>query len=316
MMIDLILFALGLVGLLIGSTTDLQRREVPDYINYGLIAAACGIRLLHAILMNDWLQLLFAVIGGFFCFGIACIFFYTGQWGGGDAKMLIAMGALFATFHSFVLSAQYTVPAIFFAWFPDGLIQHILDYNLLFIGYLIINILIAGAIYGILWSLALAVIHRTAWWDAVKKLLRTKRMRVIGVAAIISVVVLCILGLTMQAQQAQLLRLFFFGLAVVVIFGYSLQLAVTAVERACMIRTMLVSDLTEGEWIQKKIVVDGKYICGPKDLGVTEDQIKLLKKKRIKSVVVKIGIPFIPAFLIGFLTTVFIGNIFIHILTL
>jgi len=310
-MIDIILFLLGLVGLLIGSVTDLERREVPDYINYGLIAAAIGIRLINAILVNDWWQLLFSIVGAFVCFGIACIFFYSGQWGGGDAKMLVALGALFATFQPLTLFAQYTVPAIFFAWLPEGAIQFLLNYNLMFIIYLIVNILIAGAVYGVFWSLSLAIRHRKAWWLAVKKSLTETKMKVLGLATIICFIGLCILATTMQQQ---LLRFLLFGLAVIALLGFALQLAVSAVEKACMIRVMKVSDLTEGEWIEKNVRVKGKYICGPKDLGVTEKQIKLLKKYGVKSVVVKIGIPFIPAFLLGFILTVFVGNIFIHIL--
>src|SRR4051812_39246462 len=125
-LLSFILFLLGLAGLLIGSVTDLQRREVPDYISFGLIAAAAGIRLLHAIISNDWLQLLIAAIGGLVCFALACLFFYTGQWGGGDAKMLIALGALFATFSPIVASAQYTIPAFLFGWLPLNTIQLLL----------------------------------------------------------------------------------------------------------------------------------------------------------------------------------------------
>ena len=59
--------------------------------------------------------------------------------------------------------------------------------------------------------------------------------------------------------------------------------------------------------------IDGKYICGPKDLGVSLDAIKRLrslqKKKKLDKVKVKIGIPFVPAFLLAFVFTVFFGNV-------
>ena len=80
---------------------------------------------------------------------------------------------------------------------------------------------------------------------------------------------------------------------------------VKSVEESCMIRPMKIEDLTEGEWINEDVKVESKLICGPKDLGVTKEQIVQLRdlqgKGKIDSVIVKIGIPFVPAFLIAFL---------------
>lgn len=310
-MLDVILLILGFIGLTVGSVTDLQRREVPDYINFGLIALAIGIRLTYAVVSGDWWQLLFSAIGGILCFGIACIFFYSGQWGGGDAKMLIALGALFATYTPVVFSPTFTLPAFLFAFLPLNVIQYILDYNLTFLFYLIINILIAGAVYGIFWSFVLAIMHRVAWWNEIKKQIATKKMRVLGGSTLACIILLISFTFTMEQV---LIRNLFFWLCAIALAGFFLQLAVTAVEKACMIGPMKVGDLTEGEWIVKNIYVKGKYICGPKDLGISEHQIKLLKKNKIKSVIVKIGVPFIPAFLLGFLMTVIWGNIFAFIL--
>ena len=65
--------------------------------------------------------------------------------------------------------------------------------------------------------------------------------------------------------------------------------------------------LTEGDWIVNDVLVGGKRICGPKDLGISLEQIghliKLKHKKKIKKVLIKEGIPFIPAFFLGFIVT-------------
>lgn len=310
-MLDIILLTLGLIGLTIGSVTDLQRREVPDYINFGLIALAGGIRLTYAVISGDWWQLLFAVIGAIVCFGIACIFFYSGQWGGGDAKMLIALGALFATYTPVIFSPLYTLPAFLFGFLPSQVIQSILDYNLMFLFYLIINILIAGAVYGIFWSFILAIKNREAWWIEVKKQIATRKMKIMGGLTLSCIVLLIIFALTIEEV---LVRNLFLWLCAIAFAGFFLQLAVTAVEKACMIGPMKVGDLTEGEWVVKNVYAKGRYICGPKDLGISEHQIKLLKKNKIKSVIVKIGVPFIPAFLLGFLLTVIWGNVFSFVL--
>lgn len=310
-MLDIILLLLGLVGLCIGSVTDLQRREVPDFINFGLISLAIGIRLIYAISSNSWLQLIFSISGALLCFGIACIFFYSGQWGGGDAKMLIALGALFATYTPVFFHPIYTVPAFMFAILPMNLIQYILDYNLFFIIYLIINILIAGAVYGTCWSIYLAIKNRPVWWQEVLRQTRTTKIKIIGFLTIVCIVMLLYISTTLQTQ---ILKDLIISLCAIVFFGFILQLTITSVEKSCMIKPMLVEKITEGEWIQKDVFIRGKYVCGPKDLGITEKQIKILKTNKIKSVIVKVGIPFIPAFLLGLIVTVTFGNIFAFIL--
>ena len=64
---------------------------------------------------------------------------------------------------------------------------------------------------------------------------------------------------------------------------------------------------------KKDIVVNKKYITGPKDLGIEKKQLKKLinyyKKGKIKRVLIKIGIPFVPSFLIAYLITLWIGNV-------
>ena len=62
-------------------------------------------------------------------------------------------------------------------------------------------------------------------------------------------------------------------------------------------------------------MIDGKKICGPKDLGVSKKQIEKLldyeKKGRINEIQIKEGIPFIPSFLIAYVYTLIFDNIII-----
>ena len=77
-------------------------------------------------------------------------------------------------------------------------------------------------------------------------------------------------------------------------------------------------ELTEGDWIAEEIKVGKKYICGPKDLGIELAQIKKLiaykKKGKIKKVLIKVGIPFVPSFLIAFIVTYIWGNVVFRII--
>jgi len=81
-----------------------------------------------------------------------------------------------------------------------------------------------------------------------------------------------------------------------------------------MFREINTSDLTEGDWIAKSIAVKGRYICGPKDLGVSEKQIQLLKKLKVRKVIIKRGIPFVPVFLVAGLITLIFGNVVFYLL--
>ncbi|MBI2142083.1 hypothetical protein HYU15_01165 [Candidatus Woesearchaeota archaeon] len=76
--------------------------------------------------------------------------------------------------------------------------------------------------------------------------------------------------------------------------------------------------LTEGDWIAKDVYVNRKYVCGPKDLGIEKSQIrKLMKYKlqgKIRKVLIKEGIPFVPSFLIAFLLSVKFGNLLLMLI--
>ncbi len=81
-----------------------------------------------------------------------------------------------------------------------------------------------------------------------------------------------------------------------------------------MVKTIPISQLTEGDWIYKDIFIGSgkkkKYITGPKDLGISKEQISLLKKYssqgKIKNIIIKEGIPFVPAFLFAYIATIII----------
>src|SRR3989344_1321487 len=76
------------------SIPALRSREVPDWLNYSFLTAAFGLRALTTIISADWTTLLEGCLGFAMMFVIAYVIFYTGQMGGGDAKLLMGMGML------------------------------------------------------------------------------------------------------------------------------------------------------------------------------------------------------------------------------
>ncbi|MEK6962778.1 MAG: hypothetical protein AABX70_00005, partial [Nanoarchaeota archaeon] len=99
------------------------------------------------------------------------------------------------------------------------------------------------------------------------------------------------------------LRFLMWSFVVLGLIGYYLVLAMKVLEKTCLIKELPVSKLTEGDWIFKDVRVQGKRICGPKDLGISFKQIAQLKKWRVKQVWVKEGIPFVPSFFFAYILT-------------
>src|SRR3989344_4694131 len=90
----IIVYAIAFIALAIASYTDLKTREVPDWINYGLIGIGLSLSLLFSAIYWNFKYFINSVVGLSVFFIIAYIMFYTGQWGGGDSKILMGLGAL------------------------------------------------------------------------------------------------------------------------------------------------------------------------------------------------------------------------------
>lgn len=120
-------------GLLtVGAYTDIRWREVPDWLNFAGIAAGLGTRAIYSLATGQWSYILAGLAGLVAALVVAYAMFYLGQWGGGDSKMLLALGALL------------------------GIDWSMSSYGVAFV----VNVLLVGAAYGLIWSLALALIHR------------------------------------------------------------------------------------------------------------------------------------------------------------
>src|SRR3989338_1811145 len=113
MIVDYFLIAVGLTGLFFASLFDLKTREVPDWISYALVVSGLGLRLLAALSGAPWSYFLYGVLGAGLLFAFGMTMYYTRQWGGGDAKLFMGLGAVFATnpFHDYFLLGL--IPQIF-----------------------------------------------------------------------------------------------------------------------------------------------------------------------------------------------------------
>ncbi|MBI2664356.1 prepilin peptidase [Candidatus Woesearchaeota archaeon] len=277
-----------LAALAVGSYTDFKTREVPDWLNYGLIVFGVGVNLLLSIVFWTWSYIAYSIIGLALFIGIACALYYSGQWGGGDSKMLIGLGAVFGL-------------PISFAW-------PYVSMNAFLIAFWF-NLLMAGVVYAMLWSIYLLIKnYRKFLKEAGKEMVRKRKMRRLSLAAAIAALIAAIAISDFQLK----LLLTAAGLLTILTIYYTIYSK--AIEKAGMHKLVTPAELTEGDWVVEDVKAGNKLIASPKDLGVTKKQIKILKqlyaKRKIRKVLIKVGLPFVPSFFAAMLLTIQYGNLF------
>lgn len=275
----IVLFALG-----VGTFTDIKKREVPDWLSFALIAVGFGVAVIKSISESNLSPLFSSIIGFAIAFAIALLMFYTGQWGGGDAKILMGIGA--------TLGAGFSFSDFFLSF--------------------IFNMVLVGAAYGLFWGIVLGIINRKKLISEMKKIMLLKNIKRLRYFVAITSLVLSaiIFFLPLKGLRLSLLLLVLIGFSTFYLWIY-----VKAVEKVCMIKKVQPKELTEGDWIVEDIIVNKKFIAGKKDLGVSKEQIQKLislsKIGKIKDITIKTGIPFVPSFLISYIVTFFLGNVFL-----
>lgn len=284
-MVFLIIAAICLIALVIGTITDIKTREVPDWINYSLIAAGVGLNLIFSIVYWEW-SFIANSLAGFLAFLIlALAMFYAGQWGGGDSKLIMGLGALIGL-------------DIFFKKFP-------------FLISFLINMLVVGAAYGLAWSLFLAVKNRNKSLKEVKKIFAKKEVMLARRWLLMALLIAAIIVLLVKDAAVQWALA---AIALLVLATFYLWVFIKAIEKVAMLKYVTPDKLTEGDWIARDIKFKGRKICGPKDLGIEKKQIRqlveLFDKGKIKKILIKEGIPFVPSFLVAFILTLVFGNLF------
>lgn len=276
----LIILITTISALLIGTYTDLRTREVPDWLNYGLIFSGFGIAIIRSLIGEDYSFILESTIGFAFFWGLGALMYYTGQWGGGDSKMVMGLGALIG------------LPL------PNEWI------HIPFMIEFTIFAVLAGAVYGLVWSSVLAIKHRKRFYREFKNF--NKSLKKIKMLMLVFGVAILILSFFLPLSlKITILTSLILILLSVYMFGF-----VKTVEKVCMIKYIPVEKLTEGDWIAEDVMIDDKVITGPKDLGIEKAKIKQLlaykKKSKIDKVLIKEGIPFVPSFLMAYALTFYI----------
>lgn len=288
-MLTIIPITITFLGLLLGTYTDLRTREVPDWVNYGLMIIGFGWHALASILQNSGAPLIESIVGFGIFFALAWFMFHTGQWGGGDSKMLMALGALLGLPLAWPLHKTITL------WIQQP--------PLLIITF--VAILFCGAVYGLGWLIYFGLKEREKVFHELRHTLSEESI----VKA--KIILLSIVGASFVSIffiHTIMVKTYLIGITLLTIISFYLWITSKVVEKVCMVKNTAPQQLTEGDWVVQDITIKGRYICGPKDLGLSKEQIKILlsleQHGEIKTIPIKYGIPFVPSFLMAFIVAV------------
>ena len=106
---DILGFWLCSTVLTIASISDLRTREIPDWLSYSFIAFGLGLAVIKSSVFLNFSPIIESLTGFIAGLAIGWAMFYLGQWGGGDSKLMMGLGA--------TLGLSFQFPLDFFASF-------------------------------------------------------------------------------------------------------------------------------------------------------------------------------------------------------
>lgn len=93
-MLELLLVAIAIIGSFAAGITDLRTTNVPDKLCIFMIAIGLILHIITGVLTGDFSYFINSLLFGGLFLGFGLLMYYTGQWGGGDGELLVAVGVL------------------------------------------------------------------------------------------------------------------------------------------------------------------------------------------------------------------------------
>ncbi len=261
------LWSLAFVWILFATIQDLRKREIANWLNYSLIIFALIFRFFYSFLELGSFNFFYQGLIGFGIFFIlGNLFYYSHMFAGGDSKLMYGFGAILPIFSSTLE-------------------------NLRFFLYFMILFLVVGAIYGIFASIIIGIMNRGKVLKEFKKHL--KKNKILFYILFLISILLLFLGF---------INIYFLYLGIFVFALNYLVIYAKAIDGGCMVRKLISSKLTIGDWLVEDVKVKGKTIKA--NWGGLEEKDIILLKKYKKQVLIRFGIAFGPVFLISFVLMV------------
>lgn len=263
------LFFIAVLWTIFATIQDLKSREVSNWLNFTLLTAALAYRATYSTLSGDYTFLLYGLAGTAVFFAVGQALYYTGTFGGGDARLLRAFGAII----------------------PFESIKDLGVYSLLFI----LLLFSAGALFSIFFSVRLAYKNYRSFKKSFGK--NTSKYKGLFLLSTAMSLILLVANWYFASEFPFTYYSIAFFYCISLLYIY-----LKSVEESCMIVLTTPDKLTEGDWTINDVKVGSKMV--KKTIhGLTYRDIMLLRKYN-KSVKIKQGVPFVPAFLIALLSMV------------
>lgn len=292
-LMELLIIALVLIYLIVATISDIKTQEIPDSLNYSFIAIGLFIYLIKTITTGDSAYILASGLTLIAFLIIGNLMYYTKQWGGGDLKLLMGLGALLPLYPSIILEN-----------FPIRGTSYLgLD--------LFLNILLVGSAYALLFAIYLGIKNRKQFSKTFKEEYNKKKVKVRE--KIFWTLIILVNLLSFFFFSTNILKLFVLSMSILFLLLNYLLIAVKSIEDISMYLTISTKKLREGDAITKELKSHDKILYQPSIHGVTKKQI-LEIQKHFDKVEIKNGIAFAPSFLIGTIITLLVGNIFLYLL--
>ena len=268
-MIEVIfLLVLAAVWLAFAAILDLKTTIIPNWISFSLVILALGFRFFYSLFGSDGFGFFYQGLIGFGIFFILENLFYYGRiFAGGDAKLMMALGAVLPFSDSFRVNAE------------------------IFLSFIVI-FLLASSLYVLAASGYFAARNGKKFRAEFAK--RYKASRKWSVPLMLLGIILMALGFMNE--------IFFFA-GILVFISPLLYIYSKSVDEACMIKKASPEKLLEGDWLYHDVRVNGKTIKSSWD-GLSAGDIRLLRKAK-KKVWIRQGVASSPVFLISLLVLVY-----------
>jgi len=269
-MIEVIfLLALALAWIIFAVISDFKTTEIPDWLSFSLIIFALGGRFFYSLFEQQGFSFFYQGLIGFaIFFAIGNLMYYGKIFGGGDAKLMMAMGAILPFSNIFITNLE------------------------IFISFLLLYLSIGG-IYGLVAGGYFALKNHKKFGKEFKIIFR-KNIRFS--------LVLMIIGILVMISGLMLNKLFLL-LGILIFLLPMLYLFAKSTEESSMKKNIPPKLLREGDLLYSDIKIGNKLIKAKWE-GLSKEEIKLLKKRN-KLVMIKRGIAFGIIFLISFILLVY-----------
>ncbi|MEM5870211.1 MAG: prepilin peptidase [Candidatus Aenigmatarchaeota archaeon] len=280
-MLEIFSFLTLLFGISLAAAFDVKitPTEIPDELTHALIALGILFSSLESLIQFNFQILINSLIYGISFLAFGFLLYKLGQWGGGDAKVLASIG-----FFSPLISNLLNQPLAEFAF-----------------TYLI-NLFLLGAVYMIFYSIVLALINRKIISNFLKNAKSSSKIIVFSFLLLFSVTFFINSQLfKIYKIPFELASIIFNSLLIcfLTICLFLLWVFVKSVENVAFKKRIPISKLKVGDVLLESKVWE----------GLTEEEVKRIKRSGKKFVWIKEGVRFAPSFPLALLFTFYYGNV-------